>query len=326
MLRELCIEALRASATVKAYDRALTEYDESHVRSAALKGDALAGSVTGTRSYQVHLRWSGRVLDGSCSCPAWAKIRPTQRMRLCKHQVMLGLWALGYCAEAPVSPTPLDLSVLSREALEELVRGHLGCPELEVEVTQHLAAQGVGDPLAGVRAAVESYPDWDAPRGIAGDTVRWARSVNRAVQALVSGSAAPEVQIQGVALAIEACTDEYIAHDDSYGELRDFVQDACTLHAELCAQTPGAGREAARDVARWFAEEREFFNPEWEPELWGSWVAALTPEVLRAVLEERAALPAPKRPSATLQQATWKEQCSQHAAETARARGLLTRL
>lgn len=84
-MREISEELLIQMAGDAAYKRGLVYYKQGHVGELKLKGKTIIAEVEGSAIYQVTLKHTSKLFDGSCDCPA------SEGFDFCKHCVATAL-------------------------------------------------------------------------------------------------------------------------------------------------------------------------------------------------------------------------------------------
>lgn len=84
-MREISDELLMQLAGAAAYKRGLSYYQQGHVSELRLKGKTIIAQVEGNHVYQVTLKHTSKLFEGSCDCPA------SEGFDFCKHCVATAL-------------------------------------------------------------------------------------------------------------------------------------------------------------------------------------------------------------------------------------------
>ena len=84
-MREISDELLIQMAGDAAYKRGLDYYKQGHVGQLRLKGKTIIAEVEGSEIYQVTLKHTSKLFEGSCDCPA------SEGFDFCKHCVAAAL-------------------------------------------------------------------------------------------------------------------------------------------------------------------------------------------------------------------------------------------
>ena len=258
-----------------------------YVHGLRVDGSHARASIQARNVYLVELAWSGKDLQGSCTCPHHA------RGFFCKHQVALGLAVLDRAADRHASPEAAPVSAylagLDAAALRELVV-ELGEQDPVVRRALELRAavatgsqESVAEDLLGlVREALRTrgYVDYRRSFDVAQDAHQLLDVLEDALDRGAVDAALPALR-----KAVTRLRTVILNADDSNGDIGDACQRSADLYARAC-------REGSPDpvkLARWLVKFRDE-SPGWPETTLDDFVSAFDEKALAAYRKAVAAL------------------------------------
>lgn len=234
-----------------------------YVRGVVVTGSRATATVQAKNVYQVQLSWARRELEGSCTCPHFAK------GWFCKHLVAVGLVVIdehlgGRTALVPevildtaaaADPVPAYLESLDAPALRQLVL-RLAEQEPAAGTLELIAAMSTGRTEAAEQVIKAAAQDALRTRGF----IDYRRSFEAAARAqLMLNELAAHLNAGGADLVRPALLYSVtrlralLLHaDDSGGVIGDACQQAADLYARSCRE----GSPDQAKLGRWLVKFR----------------------------------------------------------------------
>jgi len=263
----------RAGETVFARGEDYVRY----VHGLVVRDQRATASIQARNVYVVELDWSGREVDGSCSCPFNAG------GEFCKHLVAVGLASIDAAGPAGTVTSELDqqLAGMSEAELRALLRTLVERDPAARRLVEVRAAAVAGDTIAVADDLVSMVNDALATRGY----VDYRRSfdVAKDAQAMldelqqhldIGGADLVRPALQRAVTRLRKVT---LNADDSSG----LIGDACQRAAELYAQSCVDGNPDRVKLAKWLVKFRDD-TPGWPQTTLPMFVEAFDEKALAA--------------------------------------------
>lgn len=249
------LSRLEAAAGTVIYERG--ERIIHAVRDVLRNESSIHGTVKGTQSYTVSLKWDGQEIIGHCNCPYAVSAA------VCKHMVALGIVALKGTEKQPDDPVPAYLDSLDVQQLRDLVlfiagrseessrallnRAELAAGKIQTIVDEYMAQ---AKSLLGGRRFVGYYEAMDLATA--------AMAYLDEVESLLNQGYADEVAPVFLWVATRMRKRLMTDIDDSAGMTGDVCQRAIELYARACRE----GNPDPIKLGKWLAKFR-LDSPGW---------------------------------------------------------------